>query len=48
MDPVTDPLLLRKSGSTGNRTRTFWICSQIEVDKQINVDVCLIVGIKEG
>jgi hypothetical protein len=24
MDPVPDPLLLRKSGSVGNRTRTSW------------------------
>jgi hypothetical protein len=23
MDPVPDPLFLRKSGSAGNRTRTF-------------------------
>jgi hypothetical protein len=28
VDPVTDPLLLRKSGSAGNRTRDFSICSQ--------------------
>jgi hypothetical protein len=28
VDPVPDPLLLWKSGSTGNRTRDFWICSQ--------------------
>jgi hypothetical protein len=28
VDPVPDPLLLRKSGSAGNRTRNFWICSQ--------------------
>jgi hypothetical protein len=28
IDPVPDPLLLRKSGSTGNRTRDFWICKQ--------------------
>jgi hypothetical protein len=27
VDPVPDPLLLRKSGSAGNRTRDFWICS---------------------
>jgi hypothetical protein len=26
--PVPDPLLLRKSGGTGNRTRDLWICSQ--------------------
>jgi hypothetical protein len=26
MDPVPDPLLLRKSGSTGNRSRDLWIC----------------------
>jgi hypothetical protein len=28
MDPVPDPLLLRISGSAGNRTRVLWICSQ--------------------
>jgi hypothetical protein len=28
VDPVPDPLLLRKSGSSGNRTRNLWICSQ--------------------
>jgi hypothetical protein len=28
VDPVPDPLLLRKSGSDGNRTRYLWICSQ--------------------
>ena len=28
MDPVTDPLLLRKSGSAGNRTWDLCICSQ--------------------
>jgi hypothetical protein len=28
MDPVQDPLLLRKCGSSGNRTRNLWICSQ--------------------
>jgi hypothetical protein len=27
VDPVPDPLLLRKSGSAGNRTRDLWICS---------------------
>jgi hypothetical protein len=27
VDPVPDPLL-RKCGSTGNRTRDLWICSQ--------------------
>jgi hypothetical protein len=26
--PVPDPLLLRKSGSAGNRTQDIWICSQ--------------------
>jgi hypothetical protein len=26
--PVSDPLLLRKSGSAGNRIRDLWICSQ--------------------
>jgi hypothetical protein len=26
--PDPDPLLLRKSGSAGNRTRVLWICSQ--------------------
>ena len=28
MDPVPDPLLLRKSGSAGDRTRNLCICSQ--------------------
>jgi hypothetical protein len=28
VDPVPDPLLLRKSGSTVNRTQDLWICSQ--------------------
>jgi hypothetical protein len=28
VDPVPDPLLLRKSGSAGNRTWYLWICSQ--------------------
>jgi hypothetical protein len=28
VDPVPDILLLRKSGSSGNRTRNLWICSQ--------------------
>jgi hypothetical protein len=28
VDPVPDPLFLRKSGSAWNRTRDFWICSQ--------------------
>jgi hypothetical protein len=27
-DPVPDPILLRKSGRAGNRTRDLWICSQ--------------------
>jgi hypothetical protein len=28
VDPVPDPLLLRKSGSAGNRTWDLWICNQ--------------------
>jgi hypothetical protein len=28
VDPVPDPLLLRKSGSAGNQTRDLRICSQ--------------------
>jgi hypothetical protein len=28
VDPVPDPLLLRKSGSAGKRTRDLWICSR--------------------
>jgi hypothetical protein len=28
VDPVPDPLLLRKSGSAGNRTWDLWICGQ--------------------
>jgi hypothetical protein len=27
VNPAPDPLFLRKSGITGNRTRDFWICS---------------------
>jgi hypothetical protein len=28
VDPVLDPLLIRKSGSSGNWTQDLWICSQ--------------------
>jgi hypothetical protein len=28
VDPVPDPLIFRKSGRAGNRTRDLWICSQ--------------------
>jgi hypothetical protein len=28
VNPVPDPLFLRKSGSTGNETQDLWICSQ--------------------
>jgi hypothetical protein len=28
VDPVPDPLLLRKSGRAGNRTWDLWMCSQ--------------------
>jgi hypothetical protein len=28
VDPVSDPLLLRKPGNAGNRTRDLWIYSQ--------------------
>jgi hypothetical protein len=28
VDPVSDALLLRKSGSAGIRTQDLWICSQ--------------------
>jgi hypothetical protein len=28
MGPVPDPLLLRKSGSAGNRSQDLWVCSQ--------------------
>jgi hypothetical protein len=28
VDPVLDPLLLRKSGNAGNQTWDLWICSQ--------------------
>jgi hypothetical protein len=34
VDPVPDPLLLRKSGSTGNRTQDLWICSQTLTTRQ--------------
>jgi hypothetical protein len=34
VDPVPNPLLLRKSGSAGNRTQSLWICSgQISPEK---------------
>jgi hypothetical protein len=29
VDPVPDPLLLRKSESDGNRTRDLWVCSRL-------------------
>jgi hypothetical protein len=32
VDPVPDPLLLRKSGSAWNRTWDLWICSQEPTD----------------
>jgi hypothetical protein len=28
VDPVPDPILLRKCGSAGNRTQNLWICRQ--------------------
>jgi hypothetical protein len=28
VDPVSEPLLLRKSGIAGNRTRDLWVCSR--------------------
>jgi hypothetical protein len=28
VDPVPDPLLLRKSGSAGNRTQDLWVSSR--------------------
>jgi hypothetical protein len=33
VDPVLDPLLLRKFDGAGNRTRNLWICSQEETNK---------------
>jgi hypothetical protein len=54
VDPVPDPLLLRKFGSAGNRTRDFWICSQElwPLDHKMQsilscVNVYLILFIKE-
>jgi hypothetical protein len=37
VDPVPDPLLVRKSGRAGNRTRDLWLCSQKlwPLDRQI-------------
>jgi hypothetical protein len=35
VDPIPDPLLLRKSGSAGNRAQYLWICSQ-ELPLSIN------------
>jgi hypothetical protein len=43
VDPVLDPLLIRKSGSTGNRTWDLWICSQElwSLDEvNLNNDLC--------
>jgi hypothetical protein len=37
VDPVTDPLLLRKSGSGGNRNRDLWINQR---DSELNVVIC--------
>jgi hypothetical protein len=37
VDPVPDPLLLRKPGSAWNRTRDLWICSQRNVEIVIYV-----------
>jgi hypothetical protein len=42
VDPVPDPLLLRKSGSAGNRTRAFWITEAVQVlySGNTNRDLC--------
>jgi hypothetical protein len=43
VDPVPDPLLLRKSGSAGNRTRDLCICSQkLDHSGGPNNDTCTI------
>jgi hypothetical protein len=43
VDPVPDSLLLRKSGSAGNRTRDFWICSQElwPLDQRGGLTICI-------
>jgi hypothetical protein len=37
VDPIPDPLLLRKSGSAGNRNRDLWVCSS---DHETTEAVC--------
>jgi hypothetical protein len=50
VDSVPSPLLLRKSGSAGNRTRDLWICSQelwpLEHTDTINIYVCVCVCVR--
>jgi hypothetical protein len=44
VDPVLDPLLLRKSGRAGNRIRDLWICSQklLLSKQQLNTDFAVL------
>jgi hypothetical protein len=58
VDPVPDPLLLRKSGSAGYRTRDLWVSSQevCPLDHRGDEDIVLVekprkklpLGGKEG
>jgi hypothetical protein len=49
VDPGPHPLLLRKSGSAGNRTRELWVCSQ-EIwpldHRSILIRQCLMVYVR--
>jgi hypothetical protein len=47
VDSVPDPLLLRKCGSAGNRTRDLWICNQEPwpLDHRDSLTVLIIVCI---
>jgi hypothetical protein len=44
MDPVPDPLLLRKFGRVGNRTRDLWICRHklwsLDLQRWFYIDTC--------
>jgi hypothetical protein len=57
IDPFPDPVFLSQSGSSGNRTRTLWICSQelwpldhrgCAVKKKMRIVICKIWGFHGG
>jgi hypothetical protein len=43
VDPVPDPLLLRKSGSARNQTRDLWVNQERKINCVINTE-CSLVG----